>query len=148
MLLNFCVNMCLLLVGFLEVGGIVRELRGMHASVLRWHVATAAAMAAAAARRTEMTRRARAAGCGDAADVELQRRDADDEVWELAAVAEAQRALLLYLVSAMEDDGSIRFLGVFRPGAASVGGLLAVVVSAVVFGVRLASTVSNAQLSP
>ena len=148
MLLSFAVNVCLLLVGFLEVGGIVRELRGMHASVLRWHVATAAAMASAAARRTEMTRRMRAAGCGNAADVELQRRDADDEVWELAAVAEAQRALLLYLVSAMEDDGGIRFLGVFRPGAASVGGLLAVVVSAVVFGVRLASTVSNAQLSP
>jgi len=47
----------------------------------------------------------------------------------------------------LQYSGGIRFLGVFRPGAVSIGGLLAVMVSAAVLGVRLAATVRTLPLS-
>ena len=142
MLVSFIVNVSLLLAAFLAAGATVRELRGMHATVLRWQVATAAVLADAAARRGA-PRSPAVAGLDRRPGDEPPRRDPDVEMGELAAVTESQRALLTFLSSAIEDDGGLRFLGVFRPGAASVGGIVAVMVSATALGVRLAATVYN-----
>ena len=81
------------------------------------------------------------------ADADAGDRTIDDDLAELSVVADAQRALVVMLAAAIEDSGGIRFLGIFRPGAASVSGLLAVMVSAAVLGVRLAASVQSLQPS-
>lgn len=155
MLLSFSVNACVLLSSFLVAGRIIDDLRAMHATVLRWQAATSAVAAQYLARRRihalrsggGATEGAAAAGAAAGAAAPPIAR-LDDDLAELAVVADAQRTLAAYLVAAIEDSGGIRFLGVFRPGATSVGGLLAVAVSASVLGLRLAVGVRDLTLPP
>ena len=66
-------------------------------------------------------------------------------ITELEAVMDAQRGLLLRLGREIDDSAGIRFLGVFRPGAVSVGSFLVAMASSAALGVRLAVDVYQAQ---
>ncbi len=126
--------------------------------MLHWHAAVTEAMAQATDRRLALlsfgTRKNDAIqvhGLGSVAAAEDFNSDFESEVAVLEAraaalqvVAEAQRGLLAFLVATIDDGAGIRFLGVFRPGAASVGGLLALVASAAALGIRLAASVYGA----
>ena len=149
MLLSFLNNAGLLLASFLAAGGIIHRLHRIHGQVLQWYMATSEVMSRYSARRAAILQHRRADRCGgdddEAERVELIAIDSD--LGEMSVLLDAQRGLLAYLTSAIEDSGGIRFLGMFRPGAASVGGLLAIMASAAVLGLRLATSVYGASLS-
>lgn len=169
MLASFATNMGLVLASFLAAGAAIDNLRRIHAGVLQWHLATAGVRAEYAARRSRaLSSRAACSGCSSAARFPSQLAvggasgvataphapstsmsagtisddgDAlDAAVGELEAVMDAQRGLLEFVAMAIADGAGIRFLGVFRPGVASVGGLLAVMGSAAALALRLAAT--------
>ena len=144
---------------FLSAGAAITTLQRIHAIVLRWHLATAGALARYAAQRTRLL-----CGAGpdlDAGDGAGGGRDGmyapprgdvspalpalDGAIKELEAVLEAQRGLLVFLAAAAADGAGIRFLGMFRPGAASIGGLLAIAGSAAALALRLAASVYQSQ---
>ena len=165
MLVSFITNVGMVLASFLAAGVAVRHLQKVHATVLQWYMATAGVRADYAARRTRA--RCRGSGHGAYGDaccncVSPPLPDAGDEhsrdggaargdacerhalygaVSELEAVMDAQQGLLQFIATAIADGAGMRFLGVFRPGAASVGGLIAVMGSAAALGLRLATTV-------
>ena len=159
MLIAFLTNCGLLLASFLSAGAAITTLQRIHAIVLRWHLATAGALARYAAQRTRLL-----CGAGpdlDAGDGAGGGRDGmyapprgdvspalpalDGAIKELEAVLEAQRGLLVFLAAAAADGAGIRFLGMFRPGAASIGGLLAIAGSAAALALRLAASVYQSQ---
>ena len=141
MLLSFLFNAGVLLASFLAAGGIVNDLRTMHSTVLRWQVATTAV-----AMQYVTRRRALALGRGGDEDTAETIRRLDADIAGLAIVADSQRTLAAFLVAAIEDSGGIRFLGIFRPDAASISGLVAIAVSASVLGLRLAAGVRGLTL--
>jgi hypothetical protein len=146
MLVHFILNAGILLIAFYAASGIVGTFRTFHCKVVHWHMATTALLERYTYRK--MTH------CGidsvDNFDVSAytarQRQVAalDSQIAALNAVEKAQRGFLLYLTATIENGAGIRFLNVFKPGAASIGGLLAVTASAVALGVRLAATVYGA----
>jgi hypothetical protein len=141
-LVNFLVNMLLLLHGFIGAGKILRAFVNIQTRVLEWHTVFISLITRYSAQKRALT--ASIAG-SDSPTTEVLTKEnlaaVEGTLAELAAVELAQRNLLLYLQATIADGGGIRFLGVFRPGAASIGGAVAIMVSTAVLGLRLAASV-------
>lgn len=115
---------------FFIVSSVATSLRRIAANALAWSstVARDAVLAAAAA--------------GDDVRTQAQARAYSDAVLAELAVLRSVIAM------ALDESPALRYLGVFRPGAASLGGLAAAFVTAITLGVRIATLAVAAQTPP
>jgi hypothetical protein len=133
MLTNFLLNAVLLVATFRAISGILDTLQMIHRQVLQWNAATLSLISQIVEEKHLLRRGSK---------LEDQTMEAlRDKIESLSLLADAQRGLMLYLRATIDNGAGIRFLGVLRPGSASVGGFIAIAVSAIALGIRLASTV-------